>query len=330
MRYVASLLLLLVVASSQAQTPTYTFLKKITLTGDGKWDYLKMDGDKERLFVTHQDRVNVVSLKEEKQIGEITGLNGIHGVALVKDLNKGYISNGGDNVITVFDYTTLKVLKSIKTEGKKADAIMYDKFSKQVFVFNNGSGNAVVINPQTDEVVGMIELGGAPEFAVSNGKGDVFVNNEETQEITVIDAKARTVKAHYSLLPNEVPTGLAMDVDNNRLFSVCRKSKTMVVVDAANGKIIQTLPIGGVVDAAVYDKKLKLVFASNGDGTVTIIKQKTADSYEVVQTLTTKVGSKTMIQQGKTHRIYLGSAEYKEGTKDIIPNTFGVLVYGIK
>lgn len=329
MRYLLFLVLFSSLTQAQITTPKYDFIKKINLTGDGKWDYLKMDGEKERLFVSHQDRVNVVDIKNDIQIGEIKGLNGVHGIALAKDLKKGYISNGGDNAITIFDYNTLKVLKTLTVVGKKADAIMFDKFSNQIFVFNNGSGNAVVIDAKTDEVVGTIELGGAPEFAVTDEKGTIFNNNEDTQEITVIDAKSRTVKTRYSLLPNEVPTGLAIDIEQNRLFSVCRKTKTLVVMDAANGKIIETLPIGGGVDAVVYDKVLKMIFTSNGEGNVTIVKQENADKYGVVQTLQTKPGCKTMVHRGTTHNIYLSGADYKEGTKDVMPNTFGVFVYGI-
>ena len=167
------LLIALILGLSNAQAQSYQLIKKINLTGDGKWDYLKMDGEKDRLFVSHQDRVNVVNIKNDVQICEITGLNGVHGIALAKDLKKGYITNGGDNNITIFDYNTLKVIKTLNVVGKKADAVMFDKFSNQVFVFNNGSGNAVVINAKTDEVVSVIELGGAPEFAVNDEKGTV-------------------------------------------------------------------------------------------------------------------------------------------------------------
>ena len=316
-------------ALSAQEAPAYKFLKKISLPGDGKWDYLKMDGEMERLFVSHQDRVNIVDIKAEKSIGEITGLNGVHGIALAKELKKGYISNGGNNDITVFDYNTFKVITTVHINGKKADAIMYDKFSNKVFVFNNGSGSAVAIDAATDKVAGEIQLGGAPEFAVSDGKGLVFNNNEDTQEITVIDAKTMKIKTRYSLLPNEVPTGLAIDTDHNRLFSVCRKTKTMVVMDATNGKIIQTLPIGGGVDAVVYEKELKLIMTSNGEGSVTIIKQESADKYNVIQTLTTQKGLKTMVHRGTSHNIYLSGADYDKDGKTVLPGTFGVYVYGI-
>src|SRR5882672_5265177 len=177
-----------------AQLKQYVFLKNIDLPGNGKWDYLKIDSKNERLFVSHQDRVHIVDLTTEKPIGEITGLKGVHGIALAEEFNKGFISNGTDNTITIFDFTTLKVLKTINIPGKKADAILYDEFSKQVLVFNNGSGNVVAINAATDAAQGPMEVAGAPEFAVSDGKGTVFNNNEDTNEVTVIDALTMKVK----------------------------------------------------------------------------------------------------------------------------------------
>jgi len=328
--FITVFLLLVNFSLVNAQTPQYKFLKKIPLEGDGKWDYLKMDGERERLFVSHQDRVHIIDLKTDKAIGVITGLNGVHGIALAKDLDKGYISNGADNTITVFDYNTFKVLKSLVVAGKKADAIMYDSFTKQIFVFNNGSGTAVAINATTDEVAGVIEVGGAPEFAVADGKGTIFNNNEDTNEVTVIDSKSLKVKNHFSLLPNAVATGLAIDVTNNRLFSGCRKTKSLVVLDAGTGKIIQTLPIGAGVDAVVYEKDLKLVMTSNGEGNVTVIKQESADKYNVVQTLVTKPGCKTMVHRGTTHNIYLSGADYEADGKTVKPGTFGVFVYSMQ
>ena len=312
-----------------AQTPTYQFSRKISIpTGNGKWDYQIIDDGK--LYVSHADRIHIIDLKNEEQIGEITGLKGVHGIAPVKDLNKGFISNGTDNSITVFDLKTYKVLDTIMIEGKKADAILYDQFSKQVFVFNNGSGNAIVINPKTDAVVGKVEMGGAPEFAASNERGSIFNNNEDSHEIFEIDTKTLKVKNKFSLAPNEIPTGLAIDVKNNRLFSVCRKTKTLVVMDANSGKIVATLPIGAGVDGVIYDKKLQLIITSNGEGNATIIRQISADNYAVSQTLTTSKGQKTIVFDEKNHNIFLTGANYQEDGKTPAIGTFGVSVYGIK
>jgi YVTN family beta-propeller protein len=325
----ALVLLTFISHSNFGQTPTYEFSRKISLSsGDGKWDYQKIDDGK--LYVSHADRIHIIDLKSEKQIGEITGLKGVHGIAPVKDLNKGFISNGTDNSITVFDLKTYNVLNTIMIEGKKADAILYDKFSNQIFVFNNGSGNAVVIDPKTEKVVGKIEMGRAPEFAVSNEKGSVFNNNEEINEVFEIDTKTLTVKNKFSLAPNEVPTGLTMDVKNNRLFSVCRKTKTLVVMDASTGKIVATLPIGAGVDGVIYDKKLQLIITSNGEGNATIIRQIDADNYSVSQTLTTQKGQKTIVFDEKNHNIFLTGANYQEDGKTPAPGTFGVSVYSIK
>lgn len=316
--------------TASAQAPTYGFIKKIALPGDGGWDYLKMDGERERLFVSHGDRVHIIDLKTETQIGEIDSLKGVHGIALAKELEKGYISNGTDNAITIFDYNTFKVLKTIVVEGKKADCIMYDKATKRIFVFNNGSGNAVAIDAVNDVVVGKVEMGGAPEFAVANEKGSIFNNNEDTNEIFELDAKALTVKNKYSVKPGGVPTGITYDAATDRLFSVCRDPKLLVVMDAKTGRVVQTLPIGGGTDAVVFEKDLKLVMCSNGEGNVTIVHQDGPDKYTLVQTLETKRGQKTMVHRGTTHKIYLSGAEYQADGKTRVPGTFGVSVYGPK
>ncbi|MBX9733891.1 MAG: hypothetical protein K2X37_07495 [Chitinophagaceae bacterium] len=311
--------------------PVYEFKKKISLpTGDAKWDYLKMDEAKNRLFISHGDRVHVIDVKTNTQLTEFDSLKGVHGIALATDFKKGYITNGTDNSITIFDYNSLEVLKTIKTEGKKADAILYDAYSKQVYVFNNGSGNAIVINPKNDSVIAKIEMGGAPEFGASDNKGSVFNNNEDSNTIFEIDTKSNTIKNKYAILPNKVPTGLAYDAKNNRLFSVCRDPKTLVVLDANNGNMVQTLPIGAGVDAVAYDKKLKLVFTSNGEGTVSIFKQESADIYSLLQTLKTQPGLKTMALNPSTHEIYLSGADFKEDKKTPVSGSFGVYVYGIK
>jgi len=320
----------LVIGQNQvsAQIPTFQFLNKINLpSGDGKWDYMNID--RENLYVSHGDRIHVVNLKTSQQIGEIDSLKGVHGIAIVNSLNKGYITNGTNNAITVFDNTTFKVINTIMVEGKKADAILFDKFSQRVFVFNNGSGNAIAIDVKTDKVVGKIEMGGAPEFAATNEKGSIFNNNEDTHEVIEIDSKTLTIKNRFSLMPNEVPTGLAIDVKHNRLFSVCRKTKTLVVLDAISGKIVSTLPIGAGVDGVIYDEALGLIFSSNGEGNVTIIQQKSNDSYEVIQTLNTVKGQKTIVFNPKTHHIFLSGADYSADGKTPASGTFGVSVYGL-
>lgn len=305
----------------------YHFSKKIMLSGDGKWDYMQLDENKNRLFVTHQNKVHVLDLKSDSEIKSFDNLNGVHGVALAVKHNKGYISNGTDNVITIFDYTTLDVLKTIKIEGKKADAIMYDAYSDRVFVFNNGSGDAVAINPKDDSIIGVLELGGAPEFTVSNQRGLLYNNNEDTQEITVMDSKTLAVTKHFSVLPSEVPTGLAFDLENNRLFSVCRKDQNLVILDAKDGHIVQRLSIGAGTDAARFDSKRKLVFAANGEGNLNVFKQIDADHYEQIQDLKTVSGAKTMEFDSKTNRIFVSAAEFIEGTKNLKQGTFGVYVY---
>lgn len=309
--------------------PTYSFIQKISLpNGDGKWDYLKMDGERERLFVSHLDRVHVIDLTTNKPIGEITGLQGVHGVTLAKALEKGYISNGTNNTVTVFDYNSFKVLKTIQLDGKKPDAMLFDKYSNRVFAFCNGDKVAIAIDADTDEVVGKVEVGEAPEFAVTTDKGMVYVNLEDSNEVVAFEPKTLTVKQKFTLGSNVQPTGLAIDAATNRLFSVCRKSKALVVLDAESGKIVQTLPIGGGVDAVVFEKDLKLVMTSNGEGNVTIVHQDSPDQYKVVQTLTTHPGLKTMVHRGTTHRIYLSGADLQADGKTPVAGTFGVYVYG--
>jgi DNA-binding beta-propeller fold protein YncE len=305
---------------------TYHLIEKINLPGDGKWDYLKMDDESNRLFVSHFDRVHVVSLSTGKPLAEISNLNGVHGIALVKEENKGYISNGTSNSVTVFDYSTFKILKTIPLSGKKPDCIIYDKFSGKIYAFCGNSQNAVVIDVKTDKESGTIQLGGSPEFAVADGKGLIYNNLEDKNEVVVIDTKTAKVIRRYALNKGEAPTGLAMDKPNNRLFTVCSDTKNLLVLDAANGKIIAELPIGGRVDAVVYDRAQQLIITSNGEGNATVIHQKDADHYEVIQTLQTHPGLRTLVYSKASHHIFISGAEIQD--KQIKPGTFGVYVYG--
>jgi DNA-binding beta-propeller fold protein YncE len=309
-----------------AQQPTYSFVTKWSIpSGNEKWDYLKLEDNK--LYVSHADRVHILDAKTGAVLGEILNLKGVHGIVPALPFGKGYISNGANNEITIFDLNSLKVLKTIVIPGKKADAVYFDPFSNRIFVFNNGSGNAIAIDPKTDEVVGQVDMGGAPEFGVGDLKGSIFNNNEDSHEVFEFDAKTLKIKNRFSLAPNEVPTGLDLDVKNNRLFSVCRKTQTMVVMDSKSGKIISTLPIGAGVDGVVYDPKLGLIIASNGDGTATVVKQNTKDSYSVIQTLVTSKGLKTVTIDKKSHRLFFSGATFLEDGKTVAPGSFSVFVY---
>src|SRR3984893_15918361 len=273
---------------------TYTLDKKIKLPGDGGYDYLSIDHLNQRLYVSHGTKVDVIDLQTQMPVGTIDSLHGFHGIAIVNEVNRGFISDGRGNSVLAFDLKTLKPIATIPLSGKNPDAITYDPSSKKVFAFNGGSNNASVIDPGQLKETGLVDLGGAPEFAVPDGKGKMFNNLEDKNALVVIDTKTMKAVKTYPLAPCGGPTGLAIDLKNQRLFTVCRENKGMSVVDISSGKVITTLPIGAGVDAVAYDPDSKLIFASNGDGTTTIIKQESADDYKLVQTLNTQVRAKTM------------------------------------
>jgi YVTN family beta-propeller protein len=290
--------------------PLYSLIKKISVGGDGGWDYLFVDSAAARCYVSHQSHVVVLDIVQDKVIGDIANTPGVHGVAMAYGLNKGYISNGGDNSVTVFDPGTLKETGRIKV-GDRPDAILFDPVTKRVFTFNGASSDTTIIDTATDKVVGTIALGGKPEFAVSDEKGNVYVNIEDTSEIAVIDAQKLTVTKRWLLAPAESPSGLAIDRKNQRLFSVCSNGK-MAISDYAAGKVIATPAIGNGPDAAEFDSETGLIFSSNGrDGTLTIIREETPGLFKVVDTVTTAPMARTMALDPKTHRIYLSTAKPK-------------------
>ncbi len=314
---------------AQMDNPNFTFIKKINLPGSITWwDYLTMDSD--RLFVSNDDRVHVVNVKTDTLMGVISGLKGVHGITLAKEFGKGYITNGTDSSVTVFDYNSFKVLKRIQISGKKANSILFDKVSGRVFVFCSGANYVYVIDAKTDAILKKFQVGEASEFPTTNGKGLIYDNIEGSNEIVVIDTKAMKVIKRFSLSPYEGPTSLAMDITNNRLFSVCRKSKMMVAVNAENGKIVDAQPIGTGVDGVTYDPDMHLIISANGEGTATIIHQESADKYSVVQTLTTAPRLRTIARNSSNHRIYMSGLAYEADGKTPIQNSFGVYVYGVK
>jgi len=314
-------------AAQPIMAQPYIMDKKIALPGDGGYDYMSIDEPNNHLFISHGTTFDVVDLSTEKLIATIDGLKGVHGIAIVNDVNKGFISDGRNNAVVVVDLKTFKTLKTIKLTAEGADAIMYDPYSKKVFVFNGESKNTCVIDTKSLELSKTIDLGGGPEFAVSDEKGLVYNNIEDLSVIKVIDTKSMTVKSTWPLAPCGQPTGLALDATDNRLFTVCRANKGMSVLDAKTGRVITTIPIGAGVDAVIYDAADKLIFASNGDATATIIRQESPDKYKVIQTLTTVPRAKTMAFDKKSKKIYFSAAEFKPGTRNVLPGTFAVYVY---
>ncbi len=310
-----------------AQNPSYVADKTIPLTGNGGYDYAFIDQANHVLYASHGTAVNVVDLQTEKQVAVIENMKGVHGIAIVNELNRGFISDGKGSAVIAFDTKTFKTIKVIPITGKDADGIIYDPFSKKIFVFEGDANAAVVVDPKELTQVGSIELGGAPEFAVSDGNGLIYNNLEDKSSLNVIDAKAMKVIKNYPLSPCGGPTGLAIDKDNQRLFTVCRENKGMSVIDITTGKVVQTLSIGAGVDAVIYDAANKLVIASNGDGTATVFKQNTADNYSLVQTLTTQYRAKTMAMDFSTHKLYFPVVDFQKGTKTQVPDSFKLLVY---
>jgi len=321
-------LLIAGIAPFKLNAQTYVADKTIALPGDGGYDYLSIDKVNRNLYVSHSTSVNVINLDTEKPVGVIDNMKGVHGIAVVNKLNRGFISDGKANAVVVFDLKTFKTITTIALAGADGpDAIMYDPYSDRVFTFNGESNNSSVINPATLKQVGTIALGGGPEFAVSDGKGKIYNNLEDKSSLNVIDSKSLKVIKNYPLAPCGGPTGLALDAVNQRVFTVCRENKGVSVVDINTGKVTATLPIGAGVDAVVYDPETKLIFCSCGDGVTTIIKQKSADEYEVIQSLKTAERARTMALDTKTHKIYLSVAQFEPGTRKAVPNTFKVLVF---
>jgi YVTN family beta-propeller protein len=323
-------LLFIAIIPLSLKAQTYVFDKAISLPGDAGYDYLSIDKINHRLYVSHGTSVNVVDLNTEQPVGVIGNLKGIHGIAIDNKANRGFISDGRANAVVAFDLKTLDTLATIPVDAKGPDAIIYDPYSDHVYSFNGESNNSSIIDPNTLKQVGTIDLGGGPEFAVADGRGKIYNNLEDKNSLNVIDVKYSKVIANYPLAPGGGPTGIAMDIKNGRTFSGCRQNKGVSIVNVYTGKVITTLPIGAGVDAVAYDPETKLIFCSCGDGTVTIIKQLTADSYSVIQTLQTQNRARTMALDTKTHKIYLSVAEFPTGTRKPLPNTFKVLVYKIQ
>ena len=312
----------------------YKIVSRISLPGEGSWDYLSVDEAGARLFVSHSSIVVVADLKTGKLAGTINDTPGVHGIALAPDLNKAFISVGRSASVKVINMQTLAVIADVKVTGQNPDAIMFDQFSKKVFTFNGGSSNATVLDAATNEVVATIQLEGKPEFPASDGKGKVYVNIEDKSLISVIDVKSMKVEKSWPIAPGEGASGLALDNETHRLFAVCG-NKLMVVVDALDGHVVTSLPIGGGCDGVKFDPGLKRAYSSNGDGTMTVVQEINKDSFKVLENVVTMPGARTLAVDTKTHHIYLPSAEYNPAPaattdnprprRTMKPGSFGVI-----
>jgi len=330
MRKLFALALVLVVPTLLVAASTgYHILNEIKIGGEGGWDYLTVDSAARRLYVSHATHVVVVDLETGKTVGDIPDTPGVHGIALVPELNKGFISNGRGNNVTIFDMKTLKATGTAATE-MNPDDITYDPISKRVFAFNGRSRSASVIDAKTGMVVATIPLPGKPEFAVTDGKGKIYNNIEDTNEIVEIDAATARVTKKYALTGCEGPSGLAMDRKARRLFSVCG-NRVMAISDPDKGAVVATPAIGAGSDGVVFDPGTGYAISSNGDGTLTIVQQ-TGGKYDVVENIATERGARTIALDEKTHRVYLPTATAGQaaagGRAPYLPDSFKIVVVG--
>jgi hypothetical protein len=331
-----NLVLLLTATATFAADSEYHVIQTYKLGGEGGWDYLNLDGASRRLYISRATHVIVMDAESGKVVGDIPDTPGVHGIALAQELGRGFISNGREGTVTIFDLNSLKVITKV-TAGTNPDAILYDPATKRVFAFNGRSQDATAIDAAKGTVLGTIKLEGKPEFAASDGKGEIFVNIEDKSLIDAIDPVKLQVKASWPLAPCEEPSGLAIDRKNRRLFAGC-DNKMMAVVNADTGKVIATPAIGEGVDANGFDSEKGLAFASCGDGHLTIVKEESPDKFTVLANVVTQEGARTMALDEKTHNIFLVTAKFgppPAATADnphprhtILPDTFVVLVVG--
>ncbi len=282
----------------------YKIVNRIHMPGEMGWDYCAVDEENYTLYVSHGTRVEVVDLKTSSLVDSIIGTHGVHGIAIANDLNKGFISDGKDSAVTIFNLKTHAVLAKIFVTGKNPDAIVYDKTTHRVFTFNGRSNNSTVIDAKTNAILGTIDLDGKPEFCVADGTGKLYVNIEDKSNIAEIDANTMKVLHEWSVKPGEEPSGLAMDTKNRMLFSVC-DNHLMVISNADKGVVVGTVAIGDGPDAAAFDPGNGRIYSSNGgDGNLTVVYD-SAGTYKVLETYKTQNKARTMTIDTKTHHLYI-------------------------
>lgn len=325
---------LLALSSAQTAESRYKIAQKIHVDGDGGWDIIAVDDSTGRLYVSHATMVQVVDTKTGKTVGTIPDTKGVHGTAIAPDAGKGFTSNGKDTSVTVFDLKTLAAIEKVKVTGIGPDAITYDKFSHSVYVFNGKSSNATVIDVKTNKVTATVALDGKPEFPVSDEHGSMYVNIEDKNIVEVVDTKTAGVTRKFPVAPGEGPSPIALDMSTNRLFIGCG-NKVMVVADAKTGKILGSVPIGDHADGAAFDPVYKRAYVSCGDGTLVVVQEAADGTFSVLENVATQKGAKTIALDGKTHHLYLPTAEFgatPAATADnpkprpaVLPGTFVVI-----
>lgn len=328
------------VALANAAGPGYHLIKKIRLgaaPGGGEYfDYVTVDSAARRVYLSHGTEVKVLDADNFSVVGTISGLKRCHGVLVLPGLGKGLITDGDAGTVAVFDLKTLKITGKIKS-SPDTDSIVYDPASKLVFTFNGDSKNATVIDPVKETVVKVIDMGGGPEYPVADGKGAIYDDNEEKNEVAVVDTRTLTVKARWPVAPAGAPVGMEMDGEHRRIFSVGRGPLFLVMMDADSGKVIQSLPVSGGVDAAIFPESA-LLYVSTRAGKIHIFHEDSPDKLTEIETVKTEYGAKTMGFDPKTHNLFLTTADFRTApapTKEDphperkpIPGTFRVLIYG--
>ena len=306
------------------------------MTGDGGWDCLTVDPAARRLYITHANGVDVIDLDHGTSRGRIEPAQGVHAVALAPELHRGFVSCGRESAVLVFDLATLDTLRRVPLpSGRNPDLMLYEPTTRRVFSFNGGTDNSTALDAATGDVVGDVALGGKPEFAVADGCGKIFVNLEDKSEMVEFDPKSLVVLRRWSLAPGDGPTGLAMDRAHRRLFSACG-NETLVVSDADAGRVIAAVPIGRGTDGVVFDPARQLAISSNGEGTLTVIREASSSRFTVVSTDSTERGARTIALDERTGRVFTVTASFgppPEPTPErprprppVLPGTFHVLV----
>jgi len=337
-----SFALLSAFAIGLAATGSYHLLKKYAFgAAEGStreyFDYITVDSSARRVYLSHGTEIKVIDADNGRLIGNITGLKQDHGVAIASEFGRGFITDGAQGKVIIFDLKTLKVVGEAKADND-ADSVVYDPASKRVFAMNGDPNSSTVIDAKSGAVVGTIKLGGGPEFAVADGKGTVYVNMEDKNEIVAINSRALTIKSRWPVAPAGRPTALAMDIKHRRLFSAGRNPQMLVAMDADSGKVIQSFPISAGVDAAAYEPETGMIFCSTREGMIHIFHEDSPDKFSEVETVKTEFGAKTMGLDTKTHNLFVDTADFgppatsaagqPRPQQRAVPGTFHVLVYG--